>query len=371
MWARSPSTVLSVKRSVMDMLKCWKQLGVTPNLPKLGPWPLNDKVGFRVAIAQLKMSQRPGVNCTTHLQFDTVRKMRTAYSHLHETSSSSVLARVNSFRTQLGKVFNNSSSPTQSLLYVRFNYGLLLRMGRQTVHNVALDYMLLHKILDNLESILSEDNLSVVRRRWITMVGGYLIITFVLALRGNEGFMVEAGGLLSYIDDGRTDMEPNIAIPLLGSFKNEDGERWHIMLSVSVTKSGFDVRKWAERIVNILRSENKNSGPAFCHAAGKAIKSSELDTEFHNQLEVIQDQRPDLIKPNINIREMYSVFRSLRRGCTSRTGELNVPDNVVNLHNRWRNLEYKGYAHSPTNMRALYTELRLTRQVRLQFTRDL
>lgn len=355
----------------MDMISCWKQIGVTPDLPQLGPWPLSDKVGFRLALAQLKMSQRKGTNCSTHLQFDTVRKLRTAYSHIHESSSSSVLSLVNSFRTQLGKVFSNSSSPTQSLFYVRFAYGMLLRMGRQTVHNTALDYLLLHKILQNINRSLEEVNLNAKRRRWLIMVGGYLVVSFVLALRGNEGFMVEAGGLISFVDDGKMEEESFVVIPLLGSFKNEEGERWHTMLSVSETKSGFQVRNWVEKIVEILVSESKIAGPAFCHKNGRVIKSGEMDAEFHSQLEIIQDLRPDLIKPNMNVRESFSVFRSLRRGCTSRTGELNIPDNVVNLQNRWRSLEYRGYTHSFSNMRALYTELRLTREVRLQFTRNL
>jgi len=160
MWARSPSTVNSVRTSIIAMLRSWRELGVQPDLPSLGPWPVSDRVGFRLALAELKLSQRPGKNRGTHLQFDTIRKLRTAYSHVHESSASSVLALVNSFRNQLGKVFTNSNSPTQSLLFTRFQYGMLLRTGRQTKHNVALDYLILHKILEKLDKGFVEDDLS-------------------------------------------------------------------------------------------------------------------------------------------------------------------------------------------------------------------
>jgi len=77
------------------------------------------------------------------------------------------------------------------------------------------------------------------------MIGTYLVVSFVLSLRGNEGFMVEAGGLIHHLRHGTEDDEeiPYCVVPLLGRFKNEDGERWHLMMATSITGSGFKVRK--------------------------------------------------------------------------------------------------------------------------------
>ena len=370
MWARSSSTVASTRGSINALIRCWNEIGIKTDLPNIGPWPLSDKVGFRLAMGQLKLSQKPGRNSSSHQQYDTIRRLRSSYSHVHEVSAPSVLSLTNSFRTQLGKVFANSNSPTQSLLYTRFNHGLLLRMGRQTKRNLALDYQILHLILLNIDKSLMDPKSSDHQLRWLSMVGGFLQICFVLSLRGNEGTMVEAGGLINHISHGTEVGEeiPFVVIPLLGRFKNEDGERWHLMLSASITGSGFKVRKWISRLVDILKSERKNSGPAFCHASGLVIKTSEIDGEFHAQLELIQDRRPDLIAPNVDVREEYSVYRSLRRGSTSRVGELGIPDPIVDLHNRWRKVESGGGQIHSSNMRANYTELRLTRKVRLKYT---
>ena len=371
MWARSPSTVASTKSGLCKLIRAWKEIGATIELPPLGPWPIDDKVGFRLAMGQLRISQREGKNQRTHLQYDTIRKLRSSYSHVHEVSANSVLSLVNSFRAQLGRVFTNSNSPTQSLLYVRFNHGLLLRMGRQTKRNIALDYEILHILLANLEKDISDkNNISPHQLRWLSMVGCYLLTAFVLSLRGNEGFMVEAGGLQNHLSHGTGSDEyiPFIVIPLLGRFKNEDGEKWHLMMSASITGSGFHVRRWLERICIILEKENKILGPAFCHPSGMVIKSTEMDAEFHSQLERVQDKRPDLIPANVDVREDYSIFRSLRRGSTSRVGELGVPDQIVDLHNRWRKVEIGGGQISSSNMRANYTELRLTKKVRLKYT---
>ena len=373
MWARSASTVSSTRSSLSVLLRSWREVGVQPDLPQPGPWPLSDQVGFRLAIGQLKLSQKPGKNSKSHQQYDTVRRLRSAYSHVHEVTPSSVLAMVNSFRSQQGKVFTNSNSPTQSLLFVRFNYGLLLRMGRQTKRNIALDYIILHLILKNIEDSLDSPGTSTAQSRWLTMVGAYLQIVFVLSLRGNEGFVVEAGGIIGHLGHGREQDEetPFVIVPLLGRFKNEDGEKWHLMMSVSITGSGFKVRAWVERLAQILEAEGKTSGPAFCHPSGRALRSSDVDSEFHTQLELVQEQRPDLIPTTVDIREDYSVFRSLRRGSTSRVGELGVPDPIVDLHNRWRRVEIGGGQIFSSNMRATYTELRLTRKVRLKYTANL
>jgi len=144
------------------------------------------------------------------------------------------------------------------------------------------------------------------------------------------------------------------------------------MLSVSQTQSGFEVRKWVDRLVAMIVLESRTSGPAFCSSSGNVIRSQDMENGFHSQLELVQEQRPDLINQNLDVRENYSsIFRSLRRGSTSRTSELAVPDNVVNLHNRWRKVEAGYGVRSFSNMRAYYTEMRLTRGIRLEYTRVL
>ena len=58
------------------------------------------------------------------------------------------------------------------------------------------------------------------------MVGSFLLLGFVLSLRGNKGFMVEAHGLQSHRNYGQNNgRDSHVVIPLLGRFKNEDGER--------------------------------------------------------------------------------------------------------------------------------------------------
>jgi len=373
MWSREPGTVRSIRLNLVKLIKYCRELNVEPNLPELGPWPIGDKVGFQVALAQLRYSQEKGNNVSSHLQFDTIRKLRTSYSHVHEVSAAANNSYTHAFRTLVGKLFTNSNCPTQTRFFRKYMEGMLERMGKQTKSNMPLDYKILHLIMQQFDSELRNAETSRERARWVKMCGAFFLTGFVLSLRGNEGFMIEAHGLVSHLHYGleEGDDTPYVVIPFLGRFKNEEGERWHLMISVGTTGSGFEVRKWIEQVAEILVQEGHNSGPVFCHSNGKSMKAFELDEELHAQLEKIQETHPHLIEQKIDVTEWFSIFRSLRRGSTARAGELDISENVTNLHNRWRSTEYLKGSRTTSNMRQYYTSLRLTRKVRLKYTADL
>ena len=374
-WSRSRSTIMNVRRSLIQLLSTWQELGITPNLPPLGPWPLSDEVGFRLAIGQLKYSQREGLTHKAHLQYDTVRRLRTAFVHIHDTAVDLKNPSVNplGFRTLRGEVFRASVVPTESKTYVMFNRGMLLRMGRQTQTDLGLDIRLLNLILHNLKQDIHLEEGNYHRVRELLMTGTLLIIGFVLALRGNECLMVDAGGLLSHIEYGRVNSkeEGHVVIPLLGRFKNEDGSMLHLMVSVNTTKSGLDVRNWVECWVKVLKREGRTTGPAFCKLDGELINLRGLECEFHNQLERIQGEGSSLVEADVKVRERYSIFRSLRRGSTARAIDVKISDTTIDLHNRWRSREARKGQRASTNMRDYYTDLALVLNARLEYSRNL
>ena len=160
-------------------------------------------------------------------------------------------------------------------------------------------------------------------------------------------------------------------IPLLGKFKNEDGSKLHLMVSVNVTKSGLEVRRWIESWVAVLQKEGRVDGPAFCQMDGSIIKAREVECEMHHQLELIQLSTSDLIDEKINIREKYSLFRSLRRGATARAVDMKVSEASIDLHNRWRARELLKGQRKRSSMRDYYTDLSLVLNARLEFSRIL
>ena len=73
--------------------------------------------------------------------------------------------------------------------------------------------------------------------------------------------MVELGGLIHHIYDGigETEEHPYVVIPILGRFKNESREIWHLMLCSSSTVSEFKPRVWVERLLTLLLKGGKTS----------------------------------------------------------------------------------------------------------------
>ena len=373
-WCRSPSTITSARDNVKMLITMWRELGMKIELPPLGPWPLKDEVGFRIAMAQVRYAQRPGTNASTHLQFDSVRKLRTAFAHLYSVSNAVAGVETSGFKGIKGDIFAATKCPTDSKFFQLFTRGMLLRLGRQTRSNWGLDFRVLHIILQNLEYDINAADTSPERQRECAMLGSFLLIGFVCALRGNEIFLVEAEGIQSMIQKGLSEPDmkrQHVVIPLLGRFKNEEGERWHVMPSVSVTRSGFQVRHWVERLVNVLKLEKHGLGPAFCNVDGEMLKYGWIDERFVEELQKVQKTHSHLIDASIEVDENFSIFRSIRKGSTARAVDMKVDQLTIDLHNRWRTLENRGGSKSTKSMQDYYSDLRLTINARLAYSRAL
>jgi len=150
----------------------WKELNVTPDLPSLGPWPLDDPVGFRLALAQLKQSQKQGLNRLSHTQYDTIRRLRTSLAHVWESSAVCKSPElIFGFKNLKGDSFRTSNCPMESRWFALFNRGLLLRMGRQTETNFGLDYRVLDVMLTNMEMEANEELENYATHRHVVLVG--------------------------------------------------------------------------------------------------------------------------------------------------------------------------------------------------------
>ena len=64
-------------------------------------------------------------------------------------------------------------------------------MGREIRSDLALDPVILHVLLNNLNDEWLNPDTTYDRRRWVCIVGCYLIVSYACSLRGNEGFMMD------------------------------------------------------------------------------------------------------------------------------------------------------------------------------------
>ena len=112
-WAREPSTVQANRREVEKSIRTLETVGVNPQFEPLGPFPkTKDIQGISVAITMVLRSLDPG-RYALYSQFETIRKLRSAYSNAY-LASAKACALSATMRRATTKYFL-TNCPTQSL----------------------------------------------------------------------------------------------------------------------------------------------------------------------------------------------------------------------------------------------------------------
>ena len=107
----------------------------------------------------IKASQGRGRHDSDYVQFDTVRKMRSALSNAYESSAlggSNILM----LKGERGKTLSLSCSPSDSKTFKRFILGMESRMGRLVKSNIGLDINILVCILQDYNTELKSKTIS-------------------------------------------------------------------------------------------------------------------------------------------------------------------------------------------------------------------
>ena len=373
MWSRERGTVANTLSAVNKGRTMSIELGLVPQPIKLGPWPLGDEQGFQTAIEMLRASQKKGKNDASYVQFDTVRKIRTAYSTVYEISAQAG-THTGTFKGAHGNTFVVNHGSTDTRLFRKFMVGLEKRMGRLVIQNSGLSVELLLALLRVMEDEYETLAVSFDRKRELIMCGSAFVVLFSAALRGGEVLLGEASELVRRIGEGKHHVNhPHVLFPMMGRFKGETGERNLIFCLANSSNSGIPNRKWLERLARILKLEGKHkeAGPAFCDPEGFVLSSSVLNKELHRALSNLQMSRPDLIGRDVVVTEAYNVYRSFRRGATTRAREAKVPKDIIEINNRWSKVERKSGGMPRMSMADLYTEIKQALATKLRFSKSL
>jgi hypothetical protein len=163
---------------------------------------------------------------------------------------------------------------------------------------------------------------------------------------------------------------------MMGRFKGETGERNILRALVACTISGIKVKWWVERLVELMIIEKRDDlgqpGPAFCDTEGTVVSYSYLNKLFHSELVKVQDTHSDLIPEEVEVTEVYNLYRSLRRGATTRTTQLNYSETVINVNNsRWRSTQSNKGVGGIKKMSQLYVEIAMVKDTLLKFSASL
>ena len=145
------------------------------------------------------------------------------------------------------------------------------------------------------------------------------------------------------------------------------------MIVANRTSGGLDVRKYIERFSSLLSSEGGGVGvgPAVCDKNGVVVYKPALNNEFHEALEKVQNHETNTIPSDADMRERFNAHRSFRRGATTRAKEMNVPESIIELNNRWRKVQGKQGGLPRLPMSQLYVEITQPISSKRRFSKSL
>lgn len=371
-WSRASTTVRANKNKVRLALELSATMGLDGPYEQGARMPAHDHCGYEVALQMLQASRRPGKHSSEYTQWDTIRQIRTAYSNFSKAATqenSSSLA----FADDKGMAQRLVTDPCSSLWFSRFFAGCRRRMGQDWRPNKAVSTELIVAIVDKVQTRMMEgEGNPKVENDWLTF-GTFLVISYVLSLRGPEGLLLDLRGLISFEEKGGTEGGLDyFVIPLLGKVKGEHQDRCHLFPCVSITSSRIPVKNWVYSLLNRKRADGYIDGPAISDLNGKVKTTTRLDEQLVEVLEDIYDETPSLFpasitsKDDINI--FYSVFRTPRRSSATRAMEKNVSVSDIESVNRWESKERAKGNRPNFPMRQHYTQVELLLKPFLRYT---
>jgi hypothetical protein len=252
-----------------------------------------------------------------------------------------------------------TDSPTQSLFFGRFSRGCLCRMGQVVRLDWAIPLTVMHALLEVLRSDwIAAQTMGRREKELIAMLGAYAVIAFCGSFRGNEVFLSDMYGTAKYLSM-RDILANTVIVPLLGRFKGETGERYHLTPLAAVTSSGIQVKSWISRLVEIKTARGYARGPLFGDDAGLVIKAKIIELELMERLHGIKESQPGLIPSDLDIYEDFGISRSFRRGATSTARTRGVDNKYVNLINRWRIFEESKGRRPTLSMQDHYSDIQI------------
>ena len=309
-WSRTTGTLNKHLGEIRFQLRVQRALGFNC-LPPLGPWSLGSHLGMAQAITMECRATRPGTKGRLTVTHETARKARTVHTNLWAASPWSGLDV--SFASKNGK-YRATLCPTQKTFFEHFSRGFRIRTGVMTRQDRAYSLDLIHELLLRFEAEWdrqqSADDVDVV---WVSAVM-FLLVSSFGGMRGYEVVWTDLAALLHDIQ--RCELEEDysgVGWPLVGRFKMEGGGiGGHVIPIAGTTKSGVEFFKWAQRFAFVVSRNGRSSGWAFARPNGSRAKASDYRDIIFSELEEIQNERHDLIDPQVDVWEDFGIQRSGR-----------------------------------------------------------
>ena len=181
-WGRSASTVKTNRSNLRRFQAIASDdFGMNSVLPDMGPHELKDVWGMGIAVTLLGKSLDKGLYGPT-VQFETARKLRSAYSNVWGSSRHALTLGVLARDTM--KIFV-TQCPGYCLWFERFIRGMHSRMGDDRRPDAAISSVAMHEVMNRVEAdFIDADSLK--EARYFARAGLFFLSAFLGSLRGEE-----------------------------------------------------------------------------------------------------------------------------------------------------------------------------------------
>jgi hypothetical protein len=215
-----------------------------PPMPKLGPWKLEDDFGDGAAAIMARHSMEPGIMEDT-VQFETVRKMKSAFVNLYQASVENASTAVIGGKDEKSNWLWGYPSTMVGMTEPRQE---CKRMGDKIVQYHGLSRKAEMALQGLLEAEWAASRESAPKRLEVAQIACFVFLGYARALRGEEITKIELGGVRKYFADGAVEPK-HVTISLIGQFKQLEGEQQHFLPVAAVTGSGIRILEWAGRLL--------------------------------------------------------------------------------------------------------------------------
>jgi hypothetical protein len=235
-------------------------------------------------------------------------------------------------------------------------------MSQEWRPNQAISISLLLATMQAIKERIQSAPTSRVLNHW-NVLHTFVIVTYVVSLRGPEGFFIYLEGLHRH---WKGENEDNCIIALRGKIKGEHNARRHLLPCVPTTGTGLRIQESpVVRLMKLKVNQGLMDGRAILKENGNLFSSRAI----HDSLLVVmqdffgsnRDLFPTKFETTQDIRKSYQVFRTLRRTSDTEALEMKVnkDDDGMDVVDRWAGVEKAQRRQPGREMRHCYADIML------------
>jgi hypothetical protein len=169
----------------------------------------------------------------------------------------------------------------------------------------------------------------------------------------------------------------HIPLGMVGHFKQTVGEKKYVQPLAIKSKSGLEYRLWMYRMIEEYAFAGILKGPVFRRERKRGsdqveqARVGDINVILHLALMRVQASRPHIISVETKVEEEYSASRSFKQGATAQARNMEIPTDVIQANNRWRQQERARGSTPNQSLLERYTDARASVPLLVKFSAGL